>query len=385
MTISLDSPNVDNYVVGKGIVFFTPDGGIEYDVGNVTEMEFTPNIEKLDHFSSRQGVRAKDRSIVIEKAAELRMVMEEWTAKNLSLILLGSVAMSPAAVAATGTLTAAANAADTETVTIGGKVYTFQDTLTNVDGNVKVGATAADSLANLSAAINLGSGAGTLYAAATTLHPSVSGNGASPLVVTAKTAGAAGNSIATTETAAQLSWGAATLTGGANAGTTANIEIFSENVKRGRVRFQGTNDIGPKWNFDFPAVEFAPGSSINPISEEWGPLEAAGEVLLSGSSFGTAWCNFAGDGAPTNTALPAIVGTAQVGQTLTVLPGNWTGNPSFTYQWQKGGVNIPSATGTTYVPVVGDIGATLTCEVVASNSVGSLLRETAATAAVIAA
>lgn len=64
---------------------------------------------------------------------------------------------------ALGTLTAAANVADTETVTIGGKVYTFQATLTNVDGNVKVGADAATSLANLHAAINLGSGAGTAF------------------------------------------------------------------------------------------------------------------------------------------------------------------------------------------------------------------------------
>jgi hypothetical protein len=65
------------------------------------------------------------------------------------------------------------NAADTETVTINGKVYTFQTVLTNVDGHVLVGANQIASLSNLAAAINLGAGAGTLYAAATVLNPDV--------------------------------------------------------------------------------------------------------------------------------------------------------------------------------------------------------------------
>jgi len=69
-----------------------------------------------------------------------------------------------------GTLTFAENAANTNTVTIGAKVYTFQTTLTNVDGNVKRGANAAASIVNLVAAINLGTGAGTTYATAMTAN-----------------------------------------------------------------------------------------------------------------------------------------------------------------------------------------------------------------------
>ncbi len=120
---------------------------------------------------------------------------------------------------ASGTLTLAANAANGDTVTIGGKTYTFQTVLTNVDGNVFIGASASASLDNLIDAINLGSGAGTDYAAATTLHPSVSAaaGAGDTMVVTAKVAvGAAGNSIATTETLTNPGsvWAAATLTGG---------------------------------------------------------------------------------------------------------------------------------------------------------------------------
>jgi hypothetical protein len=49
--------------------------------------------------------------------------------------------------AATVLLTVSGNAVNAETVTLGAKVYTFQSALTNVDGNVKIGATAALTLA----------------------------------------------------------------------------------------------------------------------------------------------------------------------------------------------------------------------------------------------
>lgn len=70
-------------------------------------------------------------------------------------------------------LTVGANPSDTNTVTVGGKVYTFQTTLTDVDGNVKIGATASDSIDNLIAAINLGAGAGTTYATSMTINAKV--------------------------------------------------------------------------------------------------------------------------------------------------------------------------------------------------------------------
>lgn len=91
--------------------------------------------------------------------------------------------------------------------------------------------------------------------------------------------------------------------------------------------------------------------------------------------------------APVNTVMPAITGTAQVGQTLTVSNGTWTSKTSITYarQWRAGGVNISGATGTTYVPVTGDVGKVITCVVTASNANGGTSVVTAPTAAVIAA
>lgn len=92
-----------------------------------------------------------------------------------------------------------------------------------------------------------------------------------------------------------------------------------------------------------------------------------------------------------NTVAPAITGTAQVGQTLTVTNGTWTGPArTFTRQWKSGGENVGTGA-TTYVPVASDVGKAITCVVVAvanANIAGAGARATAtsnATANVIAA
>ncbi len=119
-------------------------------------------------------------------------------------------------VAAVGILTLGANAANTNTVTIDVKVYTFQTVLTDVDGNVLIGATASDSIDNLIAAITLGAGAGTTYATSMTLHPTVTAavGAGDTMGATAKSEGSGANSIATTETLVTGSWADVTLLGG---------------------------------------------------------------------------------------------------------------------------------------------------------------------------
>ena len=82
-----------------------------------------------------------------------------------------TAAANPTNDKAVGTLTLNSNAADTDTVTLGARVYTFQTVLTNSAGNVLIGASASDSIDNLIAAITAGAGSGTTYASATTVHP----------------------------------------------------------------------------------------------------------------------------------------------------------------------------------------------------------------------
>ena len=90
---------------------------------------------------------------------------------------------------------------------------------------------------------------------------------------------------------------------------------------------------------------------------------------------------------PVNTIAPAITGISQVGQTLTVTNGTWTGTPepTFTRQWMRTGKVITGATGLTYIPVLADIGKVLTCVVTGTNTLGVVTATSNATDPVIAA
>lgn len=95
------SPNIGNYYVGRGICYIkkvaptqNPDADF-VDCGNVTEFTFEMKPTRLEHYSSRVGVRTKDMVVVTELAATLTVIMEEFTARNMGFALLGTVAESP--------------------------------------------------------------------------------------------------------------------------------------------------------------------------------------------------------------------------------------------------------------------------------------------------
>jgi hypothetical protein len=136
-------------------------------------------------------------------------------------VTVGNVAVdlsTSSAAAAGAVLTLSGNAVAAETVTIGAVVYTWATTPTTTANQVKVGASAAESIDNLVAAINLAAGAGTLYGSATVIHPTVSAvRSASTCVLTAKVKGTAGNALASTETMTNAAFGGAVFTGGVDA------------------------------------------------------------------------------------------------------------------------------------------------------------------------
>jgi hypothetical protein len=119
-----------------------------------------------------------------------------------------------AAMAASGELTFSGTGTADDTITIGSTVYTLKAAPTTVAYEVKIGATAAESAANLIAAINAGPGAGTAYGSLTPAHPQVSaaqGSTTAKVKVTALMAGDEANTIATTESGTNTSWTATTL------------------------------------------------------------------------------------------------------------------------------------------------------------------------------
>lgn len=280
---TVNSPNVGNLQVGKGIVSFKKTGDSVFrDLGSVTSLILTPNLTTLEHFSRREGVKKKDLVVVLEKTCTAKMIMEEFTALNLAIMVLGNsdafavggpevdiflttqvtgelkfvgtndvgpkmtvdlynVSFTPSGdlqlisdewnnmevtadvlvvegtpgVAATATYTATVPFTTADTLVIGGKTYTLQDTLTAGDGHVKNNASLATALANLVKAINLTGVSGTDYGAGTVADANFTATSdATHLVLTAKVPGVAGNALGTTDTSSSGAFGAATAAGG---------------------------------------------------------------------------------------------------------------------------------------------------------------------------
>src|SRR5512139_436436 len=86
------SPSTRNYSIPRGTVTFTPDGGSQTNLGNCTQLRYTADITKLDHFSSMAGIRTKDRSVVTQLGATISLVLDEINKFNLALFILGDTA-----------------------------------------------------------------------------------------------------------------------------------------------------------------------------------------------------------------------------------------------------------------------------------------------------
>lgn len=88
--------------------------------------------------------------------------------------------------------------------------------------------------------------------------------------------------------------------------------------------------------------------------------------------------------APYVTAVPAITGTATVGQTLTCSTGTWSGDATITYayQWYANNIAISGATAGTFVLTSAQLGKRITARVNATNLSGSASSTTAPTSAV---
>lgn len=82
-----------NLAVFKGIVSWKPAGASTFrDLGEVSALTITPELENIEYFSARSGVRTKVRDVVVQKSATLTMTIAEMTVDNIALGILGTVA-----------------------------------------------------------------------------------------------------------------------------------------------------------------------------------------------------------------------------------------------------------------------------------------------------
>ncbi len=129
---------------------------------------------------------------------------------------------------ADGVFTFTGQPAAAETITVGSQTYTYRTSFTGAPANeIIIGVDVATTISNTIAAINGGAGEGTVYGTGTTANTSATAlEIVSPQFgLRAITIGAAGNSIATTETVANGSFDNATLTGGQDLPADADFAI----------------------------------------------------------------------------------------------------------------------------------------------------------------
>lgn len=170
-------------------------------------------------FTAASGIAGNDISIEYKDPGAASRPLDVSVVGNAIEVNL----KTSGGVAATGTLTASGVFQNTETVTIGETEYTFVTALSTgptVPYEVLIGANAAASLDNLKSAVNATTGEGTTYSEGTEIHPTVSAttNADTTQLFVAKTIGAAGNAIATTETGDNIAFGDTTLVGGEDVG-----------------------------------------------------------------------------------------------------------------------------------------------------------------------
>lgn len=175
--------------------------------------------------------------------------------------------------AANNILTLTGNANNGETVTLDAKTYTFQTSLTDVDGNVLIGTDATESLENLTAAIILGSGAGTVYAASMTLHPTVTAADPSSgkMDVFAKIKGSNANGIVTIEAMADGSWDGAILDFGTEWAITDKVVWDKTSTQPVTVGIGATSPsvrvalawVQEGYKEDFAAFDFSPDKLVH--------------------------------------------------------------------------------------------------------------------------
>lgn len=87
------APNVENYSLGRGKLFWNAKvGGVyqgERDLGNTPDFKLSMAVEVLDHFSSQQGLRAKDKQVVTLVTPSVGFMLDELSHDNVALFGMG--------------------------------------------------------------------------------------------------------------------------------------------------------------------------------------------------------------------------------------------------------------------------------------------------------
>lgn len=319
------APNTDNYTLGKGVVFFDQLVSSVYqgerDLGNAPAFTFNIALEKLEHYSSRGGLKAKDKEIISQITPGLAFTLDEINKENLALLTLGN----------TTTVTQALGSADAEVVTapvvLGNRVdlanraiisHTLPydgGTVIFVVGEVVTGAGGATGVV---VSVTGTAATGTLVVARTNTtdfvdDEAITGDGSGAAEVASATGGTQNTSTPgilvqdSTDTTTYVSGtdyevditlsdddigririiedGSITagetlhVTYQYDAMTYTNIAMFANTQVVGKLRFVSDNPAGNQQELEVWSVSLTPSGDTAMIGDDWSTLGFVGEIL----------------------------------------------------------------------------------------------------------
>ena len=234
----------ENYTLGKGILYFNRYQNGAYsgyrDLGNAPSFSFNVNIEKLEHFSSRGGLRVKDKEIISQLTPSCSFTLDEITAENFEILGLATITDQSQTAATSQTETIAAT---TGTVTLGKR------SIKNV--SVSVGSTALV--------------AGTDYVISTS---------------NAK-AGQIDFMTSTSVQSAVTNGDNFTITYDCDAVTLKVVKLFTETEVLGKLKFVSDNPTGTQCTLVAKSVSLTPSGDTAFIGDDWSTLSFSCECLKS--------------------------------------------------------------------------------------------------------
>jgi len=144
----------------------------------------------------------------------------------------------------------------------------------------------------------------------------------------------------------------------------------------------------PLTNDECTQVALEPGEACE-VTIGFAPTKAgernASIFLISNTPGPVSTAALLGEGMNVPAGTVALSSTAKIDVPMTCITSGYRDEDTLSYQWLRNEVAITGATQPVYVPIEADIGATLSCEVTATNAVGSQTITSASSSPVMAA
>ena len=237
------SPNTDNYTLGKGVVYFDKLEGATYmgerDLGNAPEFSFNIALEKLEHFSSRGGLKSKDKEIISQITPGITFTLDELSKENLAMLTL----------------------ADIVEITQTTASVTNESHIARLDKRVSL------AYRDISAVTVTDAGAATTFVQGQDyeIDTELKDDAIGRILILAS------GSI-TEALPLEISYTYGTL-------TYTQIQAFNNTVIEGRLRFVSDNPVGTQQELEIWRVSLTPSGDTAMIGDDWSTLGFTGEIL----------------------------------------------------------------------------------------------------------